>query len=106
MIKKIFISGPMTGIEKYNFPKFDKTEKLLSRYYGYKVVNPAKIARKYKVKDVLEHREVFDKMVNEELDALRKCTAIYLLKGWEKSDGVKRELAMALALNLEIILEK
>lgn len=105
-MKKIFISGPMTGIDKYNFPKFDKVEKLLSQYYGYKVVNPAKIARKYKVKDVLEHREVFDKMVNEELDALRKCTAIYLLKGWEKSGGVKRELALALALNLEIILEK
>ena len=63
---RIFISGPMAWIEKYNFhplppPEFDNLEYVLLEIGGYEVINPANIARKYKVTEVLAHEEVFKK---------------------------------------------
>ena len=37
-----------------------------------------------------------------ELAAVKSCDAILLLCGWEKSEGARGELAVALANNLEI----
>lgn len=101
---KIFISGPMSGYEKYNFPKFDEIEeKLVS--FGYEVVNPARISRRYKEKDVKSDRSVYDKMVQEQIAAEKSCDAILLLNGWQKSKGVRRELELALLANMEVFLE-
>ena len=48
---KIFIAGPMRGYENYNFKKFDFFQKILEDK-GYSVVNPARISRKFKEKNV------------------------------------------------------
>lgn len=105
--KKIFLSGPMTGIEKYNFPKFDFYETAITEHYPeVSVVNPANIARKYKVKEVLADKHVFDKMIIEELQALMECDSILLFDGWETSVGAKKELLFALQLGKRVILEK
>ena len=103
---RIFISGPMTGIEKYNFPEFDNWEYVLREIGGYEVINPANIARKYKVAEVLAHEEVFKKMVDEELDALEECSHIFLLDGWEKSEDARNEILAALELGLKIVVQK
>ena len=39
---KIYIAGPMTGYENYNYPKFFKIENILKEK-GWIVVNPARI---------------------------------------------------------------
>lgn len=101
---KVFISGPMTGIEKYNFPKFLAMEEAI-RKMGWKPVNPVHICRKYKEKDVLSSKKVFDKMIQEEMDALATCDTILLLKGWENSKGAKAEAKKALDLGLGIMTE-
>ena len=100
----IFISGPMTGYKDFNFPMFDTWEKIL-KSRGYDVVNPANIDRKYGLEKVLNDKNTFDAMINEELEELGKCDTIFLLNGWEKSKGTRRELKKALELGHEIMLQ-
>lgn len=102
---KIFISGPMTGYENFNFPEFDYWEYVLREIGGYDVVNPAHISRKFKKEEVLKHGEVFKKMVDMQLDELETCDILFLLDGWEKSEGARNELLAALELGLKIVLQ-
>ena len=39
-----------------------------------------------------------------EIHALETCDAIYLLDGWHKSEGARKELATAIAYGLKIYL--
>ena len=39
-----------------------------------------------------------------EIHALETCDAIYLLKGWHKSEGAQKELATAISYRLKIYL--
>ena len=55
---KVFISGPMTGYENFNFKKFDTIADRLLRA-GVDVVNPVDICRKYKKEKVLADKSVF-----------------------------------------------
>lgn len=103
--RKIFISGPMTGYEDFNFPMFDTWEKIL-KSRGYDVVNPANIDRKHGLEKVLNDKNAFDAMINEELEELGKCDTIFLLSGWEKSKGTRRELKKALELGHDIMLQE
>lgn len=102
---KVFISGPMRGYEKYNFPKFDKVEEKL-RANGVECVNPGHISRKFKEKDVNSDVSVYNEMVRQQLEAEKTCNAILLLDGWERSKGVVEELRTALDLGMTIFLEK
>lgn len=66
---KVFVAGPMTGYEKYNFPKFDEVSYWI-RGLGILATNPAQIARQYREEDVLNDPEVFKDMIRSELAVL------------------------------------
>ena len=86
-IKRIYLSGPMKGIPKYNFPEFHRICKRL-RNCGYFVYNPAedhegpKGWKFYMQKDIRI-------MLNLCLDA------IVLMPGWKDSEGAEIELYIA-----------
>lgn len=103
--KKIFLSGPMTGYPGYNFQRFNLVEKQLAAA-GIECVNPVHICKKYKEKDVLSDKTVFDKMVAEQQFAESECDAILLLDGWQMSKGVRLELKIALDMDMKIYLEE
>lgn len=102
---KVFLSGPMTGYENFNFKKFDDVADRLSKA-GVDVVNPAGICRKYKKEKVLADKSVFDAMIAEQQEAEKTCTGILLLDGWEASKGVRLELKTALDSGADVFLEK
>lgn len=105
-IRGIFISGPMTGFENYNFDKFNEVAARLIRA-GYNVINPVNICKKFKQEEVIKSKEAFDAMVAEQQVAEReRCDAILLLDGWELSLGVRLELQTAIELKFRIFLEK
>ena len=105
-INGIFISGPMTGLQNYNFDKFNEVGARLEKA-GYKVVNPVDICKKYKKEEVVKRTEVFNAMIAEQQKAEREqCDAILLLDGWECSLGVRLELQTAIELKFRIFLEK
>jgi hypothetical protein len=94
---KTYISGPMRGYPKLNFPAFNKaTEKL--RNDGIDVVNPVELNPDPNA-DYLECMRI-------DIKALCDCDGIYLLKGWEYSEGANAEYQVARMLKLRVYFEE
>jgi hypothetical protein len=90
---KVYIAGPMSGYEEFNFPAFNRAEELLRESYGYKhVVNPAKL---HPTTDL-----PWAEFLKQDLRELIACDAVFLLKGWEKSRGATLEAFVAYILGL------
>ena len=95
MSDKVYIAGPMSGHEEFNFPAFNRVEELLRGTYGYKhVVNPTKLHRTTDLPWV--------EFLKRDLLELITCDAVFLLEGWEKSRGATLEAFVAYALGLRL----
>jgi hypothetical protein len=101
---KIFISGPMTGYENYNWDKFNEIERKLKEN-NIDCINPVNVCKKYKKEKVLTSLITYNMMIEEQLELLKTCNHILLLDGWNKSIGAKHELRTALDNDLIVILE-
>ena len=88
---KVFISGPITGVEDYR-EKFKIAEMELLEQ-GYTVMNPAVLP------DGFEWREYM--LIT--ISMLCSCDAIYMLPGWEHRTGATMEYKYAKARGLTIM---
>ena len=93
--KKVFISGPMSGIKDFNKPAFDQAEKELTEA-GYSVFNPARMQLDT---DVWTHENI----MSIDLAALDKCDYIYMLPKWYYSKGAIQEYHYANAIGVELL---
>lgn len=91
----IYLSGPMTGLPDYNRPAFDKVAKEL-RAQGKSVFNPADIGPKENIMPRAWY-------MRKDLEGLMKSDSVYVLPGWDTSEGAKLEVAIAKELELPII---
>jgi hypothetical protein len=105
-IKKIYISGRMTGIKDFNFPKFFEIETMLQSK-GYETFNPAKFTQDY-CKQVQCKPEDIDRifLLKEDIENLLCCDAIYMIAGWEHSEGARAEWGNAVLLKYPIYYEE
>lgn len=95
---RIYISGPMTGYEKFNFDEFNKMENdILINFDGVSVVNPVAISKK--VEAVKENPTYVD-YLREDFRELIDCDAVILLDGWRDSGGCQKEVSIAKSLNI------
>ena len=105
----------MRGIKEYNFPAFDTQAKKLIKQ-GWEVVNPADLDRAEGGIDVspydfdptanIDDRKFMRRTMLRDITTLcDKCDAIYMLLGWERSDGARAEHSIALAVGLTIYYE-
>lgn len=108
---KIYVAGPMRGHPEFNFPAFMKAAKDL-RALGFEVFNPAErdIDKGFNVTGM---QGLACEMVDQGF-SLRQALSddtrwicehadmIYMLNGWEFSDGALAELALAKALGLRV----
>jgi hypothetical protein len=92
---RIYISGPMTGIENNNFDSFYRAECQL-KGEGHTVLNPASNPLG------LEYNHYMD----ISMAMIRSSEAVYCLPGFNKSKGAMAEVAYAVSLGLEILGEK
>ena len=94
------MSGPMTGIEDFNFPAFrDATEDLRTNF---QVVSPHEL-------DEVEHGgppdpetvtpEAYAQYLERDLIHVLEVDAVVVLPGWEKSRGAKLETYVAAGLD-------
>lgn len=91
----IYIAGPMSGKPNYNYDEFNKHAKILrdGGRWG-DVINPAEGFGG----DQSLPRDVY---LRQALRNLAECDAIYLLDGWETSEGATMELAIANTIGLK-----
>lgn len=112
---RIYIAGPMTGRELYNWPWFENTARVMRRM-GWDVVTPteideecgmvhAKRAADGTIIDV-QTTELFDyeEILQRDFEAVRTCTHILLHPEWHQSSGARRELHVALGLGIQPVL--
>ena len=100
--RRIYIAGPMTGLPGLNYAAFDAAAARLRKTFD--VCNPADTGRRYGNPGT--EALAYGRMIREEVLALRSCNAIYLLPGWERSEGARRELRIALEHGLDIYLDQ
>lgn len=108
----IYIAGPMTGIPEYNFSAFDEAEKDLIES-GWVTNSPAQWCRQQGFNEKgLTGLEAPDELINFNLrkamaaHASYICNvanAMFMLRGWERSNGARAEHALAVCLGLEVM---
>lgn len=93
-MKRIYISGPMSGMPEHNFPAFNAEADRLSSL-GYDVVNPAKLNP--------EPGKSWHDCMRTDLIELLSCDTIALLPGWQKSQGAHLEMHVAHRVGIDIV---
>ena len=98
-MKTVYLSGKMTGLEESEYTENFRNAEMFYRACGYEVINPCDLAE-----IVLKRKPdaSYEDFMAEDLRALRSCTHIALLEGWESSPGARREKAEAKSLGLAI----
>ena len=108
----------MRGKPDWNYDAFNKTEKMLSKI-GWNVINPATLDENSREAQSLNcnstdfdpdenaiHRDVNRKIMKRDLDAIcDKCDAIYMLEGWQMSQGACAEFYLSCSLGLTVLYE-
>ena len=90
--KRIYLSGPMTGIADFNYPKFGERAAAW-RKAGWTVENPAE----HFGGSMIEARSAY---MRADIADLLNVDAIGLLAGWEGSKGARLEVMIAAELGL------
>lgn len=93
-MKRVYISGPMSGVAEHNFPAFNAEASRL-RALGYDVVNPAEIN--------VDTALGWEACLRADLLELLTCDSIALLPGWMRSKGAHLEMHVAHRVGMHIV---
>ncbi len=94
-MKRIYLSGPMSGIAEFNFPTFN-AEAARLRAAGFEVVNPVDINA--------DPAKSWHDCLRADLAAMLDCDTIALLHGWEGSAGAQLEVHLAHRIGMKIVM--
>lgn len=105
---RLYLAGPMTGIEHYNFPAFDAAAKQL-RGAGHTVFNPAENDREngfdatgLQGHEAAEHGFDLRTALKQDLSWIcEHAEGIALLPGWQESKGARADVSLGHALGIE-----
>lgn len=89
----IYIAGPMTGIDDWNFPAFNAAAEYLTDL-GFTAHNPANHG--------LIAGATRSDYLRYDLREISQCEGIYLLNGWSSSEGALFEVQVAKMLDMKI----
>lgn len=93
----VYLSGPMSGIEGFNYAAFDRWAETL-RAEGYDVINPAE---NFDGADT--HPEGRKAFMRLDIEHVLRADAIVVLPGWQRSKGALLEVAIARELELAVL---
>ena len=92
-MKKIYISGKVSGIENEAHELFAKAE-LWLKSFGYSVVNPMTLTH--------QHDKSWHSYMKEDVKALCECDEIFMLTNWNDSKGAIIEHTIAMYLGIKV----
>jgi Domain of unknown function (DUF4406) len=92
-MKRIYVSGPMTGLPELNFPAFNATAESL-RAVGHVVTNPAELN---------PDGASWHDCMRRDIVALMDCDTVATLPGWEHSKGARLEVLIAERLGMTVV---
>lgn len=92
-MRRIYLSGPMTGLPGLNFPAFDTMTSNL-RDAGHIVTNPAEIN---------PNGGTWNDCMRRDIAALMDCNTMATLPGWEHSKGARLEVLIADRLGMTVV---
>lgn len=95
MKTKIYIAGPITGHDLAERKQAFTNVQAFLEDNQYEVVNPMELPH--------DHDKSWESYMKECIEALVKCNAIYLMPGWELSEGARLEFTIASKLKMKII---
>lgn len=95
---RIYVAGPMRGLPQHNFPAFYDAEEWLKRK-GFEVLNPARADDETGVP--IGSIGIAEAMVRD-AEMVAEADAIYMLHGWEYSEGAMVEWTLARTLRRKI----
>ena len=93
-LMKVYISGPITGVENYKAAFSARAASL--KAMGYKVENPVDISERLQ-RAFPDRKLRYEDFMKHDLAALLDCDGISMLPGWEKSRGARIEHDVAVA---------
>ena len=96
---KVYIAGPMRGHDDCNYPEFYKAEEHLESKNIYQVVNPARMDDDSGLGQLSDYKTA----LKRDIDEIFEVDSMYMLRGWEKSEGAIVEHSLAVYLGLYIL---
>lgn len=95
---RLYVAGPMTGIEELNYPEFFRVEAVL-RDLGYDVLNPARIDELH---NSTKAPRQWDWYMRHAIQMLVSCQGVATLAGWQASRGATIEVNLATSLGMGV----
>jgi hypothetical protein len=96
-METVYISGPMSGLEAFNYPAFHAADLALQER-GHATINPAATGPADAAK-LNRQPDWHDYMVSA-ISRMRDATAICFLAGWRNSPGARIEAIVAEKMHL------
>jgi nucleoside 2-deoxyribosyltransferase len=99
---RVYISGPMKGLTTTQYQeKFDRVAQQL-RAAGFEVASPPELNRMHNMTD---ENSTYSDFLKSDIRELIDCQAIFMLKGWQWSNGAQFEVKAALEFAIPIFFE-
>jgi len=100
---KLYIAGPMRGIDGYNFKSFNVAAKIL-REHGHVVVNPAEDAEGKPLDPEKEYSlEEIQEFLRYDIREICSVEAVVVLDGWMYSEGANIEVSIAKIIGIPVL---
>lgn len=101
--QRFYLCGPMSGIPKFNIPKFDEVASQM-RHRGYRVISPAELddpeyrdACLRSDGQILPQGQTWGALLARDVQLIGdQIDAIVLLPGWHRSRGARLEVFVGL----------
>lgn len=102
-MRKIYISGPITGVKDFR-KRFEAAE-LDLKYTGNweEVVNPVNVGDSIDFPEIISVEDRYPVYMREDLKELLICTHIYVLDNWYRSIGSLIEIIVAKICGLHFL---
>lgn len=94
--KRVYISGPITGMPDLNRPAFEEMKKRLTEA-GYLAISPFDVS-------MVSDKKNWQDYMRADIEAMMGCDAVLMLPGWEKSTGACIEFDLVQKLGIPAVM--